>query len=182
MLLPWAPMALIDAMRGTPTWMSTHAKAVALYEQPFWRDAGLSGRIASSLGPLVEAHDHTGNEGTPAAIFGFVGWPPEARRKDTEGLRQAILDQLSECFGKAAARPLHLVVQDWAMNRRIVTDLDASQPAAHPDIGPPILRQPHLDGRIQFAVSEVSDLSPGLIEGALAIGEHVASEFLRTSL
>jgi monoamine oxidase len=180
--LPWAPMALIDAMRGTPTWMSTHAKAVALYEQPFWRDAGLSGRIASCLGPLVEAHDHTGNEGTPAAIFGFVGWPPEARRKDTEGLRQAILDQLSDCFGKAAAHPLQLVVQDWAMNRRIVTDLDISQPEDHPEVGPNILRQSHLDGRIQFAVSEVSDLSPGLIEGAFAVGETAAMELLRTNL
>jgi monoamine oxidase len=182
MHLPWAPQALIDAMRVTPTWMGTHAKAVALYERPFWRNAGLSGRIASRVGPLVEAHDHSGIEGTSAAIFGFVGWSPDQRRNDPEGLRQAILDQLSECFGKAAAHPLELVVQDWAMNPRIVTDLDVSQPADHPVVGPPILRQPHLDGRIRFAVSEASDLSPGLIEGALAIGENVALECLRTSL
>jgi len=182
MHLPWAPQALIDAMREAPTWMSTHAKAVALYERPFWRDAGLSGRIASHSGPLVEAHDHTGFDGAPAAIFGFVGWPPEQRRNDPEGLRYAILDQLSECFGEAAALPLELVVQDWAMNSHIVTELDLSQPADHPEVGPPILRQPHLDGRIWFAVSEASDLSPGLIEGALAIGEHVAFECLRTGL
>ena len=179
--MPWAPQTLIDAMRRTPTWMSTQAKAVALYERPFWRDAGLSGRVASRIGPLVEAHDHTGVDKTPAAIFGFVGWSPEKRRKDPEGLRQAILDQLSDCFGKAAGQPLELVVQDWAMNPRIVTDLDISQPAAHPDIVPPILRQPHLDGRVHFAVSEVSDLSPGLIEGALASGERAALELLATS-
>ena len=178
MRLPWAPQNLIDAMRGTPTWMATHAKAVALYERPFWREAGLSGRIASRSGPLVEAHDHTGVDNSPAAIFGFVGWPPEQRRNDPERLRQAILDQLSECFGKAAAHPFELVVQDWAMNPRIATDLDVSQPAVHPDVGPPILRCPHLDGRLRFSVSEVSDLSPGLIEGALAIGERAASELL----
>jgi monoamine oxidase len=178
MNFPWASQALIDTMRGTPTWMSTHAKAVALYERPFWRDAGLSGRIASRIGPLVEAHDHTGIKGTPAAIFGFVGWLPDLRRKDPEGLRIAILNQFSECFGKAGARPLELVVQDWAMNPHISTELDVSQPADHPAVGPPILMQPHLDGRVRFAVSEVSDLSPGLIEGALAIGEQVALEFL----
>jgi len=178
MNFPWASQALIDTMRGTPTWMSTHAKAVVLFERPFWRDAGLSGRIASRIGPLVEAHDHTGIKGTPAAIFGFVGWLPDLRRKDPEGLRLAILNQLSECFGKAGARPLELVVQDWAMNPHISTDLDVSQPADHPAVGPPILMQPHLDGRVRFAVSEVSDLSPGLIEGALAIGEQVASEFI----
>ncbi|MGJ8571400.1 MAG: flavin monoamine oxidase family protein [Hoeflea sp.] len=181
MQIPWAPQNLVDAMRGTPTWMSTHAKAIALYERPFWRDAGLSGRVASRIGPLVEVHDHTGANNTPAAIFGFVGWSPEKRRKDPEGLRQAILDQLSDCFGKAARQPLELVVQDWAMNPRIVTDLDISQPAVHPDIALPILRQPHLDGRVRFAVSEVSDLSPGLIEGALASGERAALELLATS-
>lgn len=180
MHIPWAPQALIDTMRRTPTWMSTQAKAVALYDRPFWRDAGLSGRIVSRSGPLAETHDHTPIENTPAAIFGFLGWPPEQRRKDPEGLRQAILDQLSECFGKAAARPLQLVVQDWAINPRIVTELDLSRPADHPHFGPFILRQPHLDGRIRFAVSEASDLSPGLIEGAFAIGERAASELLGT--
>lgn len=180
--LPWTPQSLIDAMRGTPTWMSTHAKAVALYDRPFWREAGLSGRIASRIGPLVEVHDHSGADSMPAALFGFVGWSPEQRQKDPVGLRQAILEQLSECFGEAAAHPLELVVQDWAMNPRIATDLDFSQPATHPDVGPPILRYPHLDGRLRFAVSEVSDLSPGLIEGALAIGERAALELLGKSL
>jgi len=182
MQLPWAPKALIDAMQRTPTWMSTHAKAVAVYERPFWRDSGLSGRIASRIGPLAEAHDHSGIDGTPAAIFGFVGWQPERRRSEPEALRQAILDQLSESFGEGAAQPLQLVVQDWAMNRRIVTDLDLTHPANHPDVGPRKLRQPCLDDRIRFAVSEVSDLSPGLIEGALAIGERVAAELLETRL
>ncbi len=162
--------------------MSTQAKAVALYERPFWRDAGLSGRIASKIGPLVEAHDHTSADNTTAAIFGFVGWPPEARRKDPDGLRQAILDQLAECFGKAAASPLLLVIQDWALNPHIVTELDLSLPESHPEVGPDILRKSHLDGRIHFAVSEVANTSPGLIEGALAIGEHVAFECLRAGL
>ncbi len=178
--LPWAPSNLINAMLSTPTWMATHAKAVVLYERPFWRDAGLSGRIASRSGPLIEAHDHTGVDLTSAAIFGFVSWSPEQRRNDPEGLRQAILDQLSECFGKAALCPTKLVVEDWAANPRIVTDLDVSHPAAHPDVGPAVLRQPHLDGRVRFAVSEVSELSPGLIEGALAIGESVDAKVFGT--
>lgn len=179
--LPWAQETLLGAMQATPTWMSTQAKAVALYERPFWRDAGLSGRVVSRIGPLFEAHDHSCVENAPAAIFGFVGWSPEQRQKDPEGLRQAILDQLSQCFGKAAGQPLELVVQDWAMNRLVVTDLDLSQPAEHPDVVSPVLRQPHLDGRVRFAVSEASELSPGLIEGALAAGERAALELLEAS-
>ena len=174
--MPWAPQALIDAMRRTPTWMSTHAKAIALYDRPFWRDARLAGRIASRTGPLLEAHDHSGANGSPAAIFGFVGWPPEIRKQDPERLRRAILNQLAECFGPSAADPIDLVVQDWATNRNIVTDIDLSQPPTHPEVGPDILRQAHLGGRVRFAVSEVSEVSPGLIEGALAAGERVARE------
>lgn len=172
--LPWASPALMSAMRATPTWMSTHAKAVALYNRPFWRDAGLSGRIASRLGPLIEVHDHSGINGTPAALFGFVGWPPERRASDPEGLRKAILGQLSACLGDEAAHPLELVIQDWATKPEIVTKQDLSQPSDHPDMGPAVLRQPYLDGRVLFAVSEVSNTSPGLLEGALAIGEQVA--------
>jgi monoamine oxidase len=176
--LPWAPASLLDALSGMPTWMSSQAKAVAVYERPFWRDAGLSGRIVSRNGPLFEAHDHCSADNTTAAIFGFVSWSPEHRKKDPEGLRQAILDQLSASFGTAAGHPIDLVVQDWAANARITTGMDLSQPAQHPDLAPAVLRQPHLDGRLRFAVSEVSEISPGLIEGALAAGEQAASELL----
>lgn len=176
--LPWAPPDLTQAMRRTPTWMSAQAKAVAVYARPFWRAAGLSGRIASRLGPLVEAHDHTAAEGGPAAIFGFVGWSPEDRRTDPEGLRVAILDQLVRCFGPEAGAPLVLSVQDWALNPLIATDLDRTGGGAHPEVGPPVLRQGHLEGRVRFAVSEAAEVSPGLIEGALAAGEAAARGIL----
>ncbi len=138
----------------------------------------MAGRIASRVGPLVEAHDHSGVDGTPAAIFGFVGWPADIRQQDPEQVRQAILNQLVECFGPEAAHPRDLVVQDWATNPNIVTDLDLSKPANHPDVGPEILRQAHLDGRVRFAVSETSEISPGLIEGALSAGEKAARDVL----
>ena len=134
--MPWAPPSLIKAMRETPTWMSSHAKAVVIYDRPFWRDAGLSGRIASRTGPLVEVHDHTCAEMKPGALFGFVGWSPEQRQSSPAQLRQEILDQLSDCLGKAAANPLQLVIQDWATNPQIVTELDLAQPVHHPDVGP----------------------------------------------
>lgn len=179
--MPWVPRALRDLMRRTPTWMSTHAKAVAFYDRPFWRDAGLSGRIASRSGPLLEAHDHSGKDDGPAAIFGFVGWPPHLRHMDPDGLKQGILDQLSDCLGPSAANPKDLVVQDWATNPHIVSNLDLSEPAHHPGIGPALLRQPHLGGRVRFAVSEVSEVSPGLIEGALAAGERAALDLISSA-
>ena len=178
--LPWASHSILQAMRNTPTWMSTHAKAVVLYEGPFWRDLGLSGRIASQTGPLVEAHDHTNADMKSAALFGFVGWSPAQRQSAPKRLQQEILNQLSDCFGDAAAHPIDLVIQDWSTNPYIVTDLDLAQTRNHPEVGPSILQEKQLDGRVWFAVSEVSERSPGLIEGALAIGESAALDLLQT--
>lgn len=179
--IPDLPEDLLHCMQTTPTWMAQQAKVVASFKAPFWRDAGLSGRVASRAGPLVEIHDHTPADETCAALFGFVGWPPAARASDPEGLKTAILDQLARCFGRGAERPEDLLVQDWSTERLICSRADLMGPPAHPDVGPNLLRRGHLGGRLWLAVSETSDVSPGLIEGALNAGE-TAAERLRSTL
>jgi monoamine oxidase len=171
--IPHAPAALLQAMRATPTWMAGQAKAVILYGRPFWRDMGLSGRIASRLGPLSEVHDHSTAQGQ-AALFGFVGWPPPAR--DPAALEAAIHAQLSRCFGAAAPQPDRIHVQDWARDPLICTAADHA--GAHPDLPAAILRQPHLDGRLRIAIAETSAQSPGLIAGALEAGQAAANSLL----
>ncbi|WP_245283095.1 FAD-dependent oxidoreductase [Aureimonas altamirensis] len=68
----------LQRWRDTPTWMVPHAKVFAIYDRPFWRDAGLSGTAQSMVGPLVEIHDATTASGH-AALFGFVGVNAEQR-------------------------------------------------------------------------------------------------------
>ncbi|NNJ76541.1 MAG: NAD(P)-binding protein [Anderseniella sp.] len=175
---PALPDALAHAMRATPTWMSVHAKALIVYPTAFWRENGLSGRIASQAGPLVEAHDISAENADPAALFGFVGWPHDMRAANKDRLDAEIIAQLVRCFGELAARPTQIHVEDWAANRFICTPGDLAEPISHPDVGPDILRQPHANGRIVFAVAETSDVSPGLIEGALAAGMRAAQQVL----
>ncbi|WP_411572506.1 flavin monoamine oxidase family protein [Tropicimonas sp. TH_r6] len=167
-------------MRRIPTWMGQQAKAVILYDQPFWRDQGLSGRVASRVGPLVEIHDHSPEGAEMGALFGFVGWPAEDRRRDAEGLRAAILEQLVRCFGLDAAQPRDLILQDWAREPLICSEIDRATPPEHPVVGPDVLRDCHLDNRLWFAGSETSNISPGLIEGALVAGETTARRVLST--
>lgn len=174
---PSLPSGMVSAMQATATWMSVHAKALIVYDTAFWREAGLSGRIASRAGPLVEAHDISAERGTPAAIFGFVGWPHEMRAMHSGELETGIIHQLVRCFGDKAGRPSHLLVEDWATNPHICSPLDLARQMNHPDIGPEILRKVH--GRIQFAAAETSNISPGLIEGALAAGMRSANTILR---
>ena len=167
--------------QDTPTWMAQSAKAVALYRAPFWRDAGLSGRIASRLGPLAEAHDHTPAGAGIGAVFGFVGLDPAVRRADPAGLRAAIVTQLGRCLGPQGAHPEALHIMDWSEAALICGARDLTDPPRHPDVGPDILRAWHLSGRLRFAVSETADLSPGLIEGAFAAGEAAARAVLSQS-
>ena len=167
--------SVVRALAGLPTWMAAQAKAVIRYRTPFWRDQGLSGRIASRIGPLFEAHDHTSADGD-AALFGFISTPLEQR--DPGFLRSAIVDQLERCLGPDASRPDAVVLRDWALDPAICSTADRNEPPAHPSVGPAILRSPHLDGRLWFCGAETADQSPGLIDGALVAGENAANAAL----
>lgn len=174
---PGLPATLTGPMQATPTWMAAQAKAVAVYETPFWRDEGLSGRIASQVGPLGEAHDLSAEGGKPAALFGFVGWPVEMR-EDEDLLHEEILYQFARCFGEDAEDYTHFVIEDWAKNPFICTEVDRDETPRHPELAPDILREPYADGRIVFSVAEIGVNSPGLIEGAFDAAQTAAAHLI----
>ena len=64
--------------------MAGHAKFLATYDRPFWRDAGLSGTALSRRGPLAEMHDASPASDGPYALLGFVGIDSTARAAMTE--------------------------------------------------------------------------------------------------
>jgi len=171
--LPDIDPALRRALESTPTWMAAQAKVVAEYDRPFWREDGLSGRIASRSGPLGETHDHCPAEGAHGVIFGFPLWTA-VQRRDDYALRQATIAQLVRCLGPTAATLRALHIQDWATNPFICSAGDLAAPSVPPEPAAPLLRATHVRGRLAFAVSETSDISPGLIEGALISGERAA--------
>lgn len=178
--MPELPAALTRALEATPTWMAPHAKVVALYEKPFWREKGLSGRIASQSGPIVEGHDHCGADGSPAALFGFIGWPHDMRVEAGSDLKQHVQAQLLRCFGPGSPDPLSIHIEDWASDLLVARPPDLTGPGAHPEVGPEILREPHIDGRVWFAGSETARQSPGLVEGAFDAAEQTVAAIMRT--
>jgi len=182
-MIDWSGLineSLVGEMRGAATWMATQAKATIFYDKPFWREQGFSGRIASRIGPLAEVHDHCGNDGSPAALFGFVGWPPEARlERDLGG---AIADQLVRCFGEEAAGFTHMEIRDWAACPTICSWLDLDTPPSHPDRLQQGIRSGQCDNSLFFAVAETAGESPGLIDGALEAGERAARQVLESQV
>ncbi|AQS47363.1 amine oxidase [Thioclava nitratireducens] len=166
----------MQALRATPTWMAGHAKFVAVYERPFWREAGLSGDAMSQRGPLAEIHDASGAEGSPAALFGFLGVPARARIGQGETIEAMALAQLARIFGPEAANPLTYALEDWAMAPETATEADFEPLRFHPDYGlPPVLRGLH-DGHVHLSSSETAPEMGGYMEGALAAAERVARE------
>lgn len=78
---PTLPKTIQQQWQATATWMAPHAKYIAVYDRPFWREQGLSGQVHSQVGPMVEIHDISDEQGTFGALFGFIGLSAKARQQ-----------------------------------------------------------------------------------------------------
>ncbi|SNR92467.1 Flavin containing amine oxidoreductase [Blastococcus mobilis] len=167
---PTLPEPIADLAADTAVWMGGVVKAVAVYDQPFWRSAGLSGSAMSHVGPFRELHDHSGPDG-PFALFGFA----VADRLDgapAEQIGAAFSGQLVRLFGPAAAEPRALHVTNWSQER--YTSPQAPSLRASTDrYGHPLFQQ-LVGGRIHWASTETATDYAGHIEGAIRAGIQAA--------
>lgn len=172
---PALPVELTQHWRDAPTWMAGHAKFLALYPEPFWRLAGLSGSAVSQAGPLAEVHDASDAEGQQAALFGFVGVPVAWRRRmGRQPLIDASVAQLGRLFGAPALMPQAVHLQDWAEDVDTATPADASPAAAHPAPMSTALPAPWCN-RVHLAGSEFAPSFPGYLEGAVLAAERAVA-------
>jgi len=177
-LAPSLPPAAARRWRDAATWMAPHAKFFALYDQPFWRDAGLSGTAQSMVGPLVEIHDATTASGT-AALFGFCGIGADRRAAMGEAtLAQACLEQLARLFGPEAARPSATLFKDWAADAWTAT-ADDRNPTGHPLPGAIAWVTGPWQERLSLGGSETSTTAPGYLAGAVDAAERAAAETMK---
>ena len=166
--------AQIRGLTEVPTWMAGHAKFVAVYTTPFWRDEGLSGDAMSQSGPLVEIHDASPRSGYPGALFGFYGVPAEIRRDHPEALAQATIAQIERLFGPAARDTRHTCLQDWAFEPETASPDDRAPPTSHPEYGPLPAFESAWDGRLLLGGSETARTFGGYMEGALERSAELA--------
>ncbi|MGX9356807.1 flavin monoamine oxidase family protein [Roseobacteraceae bacterium S113] len=172
---PALPPKALEAMKQVPTWMAGQAKALAVYDTPFWRDAGLSGDAMSRHGPMVEIHDASPSHGGPYGLFGFIG-VPAASRADEAVLREHVLAQLTRLFGTQAGTPQALFIKDWAFDPFTATEADKAPLFAHPSYGLPKAMTDLWHDRLLFAGTEVAPNFGGFIEGALEASENVLEQ------
>jgi monoamine oxidase len=156
----------------------TLTKVAAVYTEPFWRAAGLTGQAITTGGPISATFDDSPPDGSPGVIFGFVGGD-QARDfslLSAAGRRQAVLQQLAAFFGPAALQPSDYFETQWASEQ-----WSRGCPVA---IAPPGLlvsygewiRKPI--GSIHWAGTETSTYWAGYLDGAVRSGERAAREVL----
>ncbi|WP_102260999.1 flavin monoamine oxidase family protein [Mesobacillus jeotgali] len=175
---PKLPDGLMTSLKDKPTWMAGQAKAVAVYERPFWRDAGLSGQVTSWAGPLQEIHDASPDTGY-GALFGFLGLPAKVRHElGEEHTLRLVIDQLTRLFGPSAEKPIALFYKDWSSDLDTAVEEDALPLTSFPDYGLPA-GMSSWEKRVVFAGTETAPGHGGHLEGALQAAERAASEVLK---
>lgn len=176
---PAMPATTIERWVETPTWMAPHAKYIALYDHPFWREAGLSGMAQSHVGPMVEIHDASDSHGS-AALFGFIGLPVTARQSVDEA---TLLDrcrlQMVRLFGKQAETPQAHYIKDWAADPLTATHRDYDSRQGHFSRGHSKLAQDAWSPHLFVAGTEASVEHNGYMEGALESAESAVEKLRR---
>lgn len=175
-LSPALPKKVQQKFASTATWMAAHAKFFAIYDTPFWREAGLSGSASSQIGPLAEIHDASTVDGT-GALFGFVGVDAHTRQSaGHELIKSLAVKQLVRIYGEQAAQPIDVKLVDWSQETMTATDADKIAPNAHPHYGLRDVQSalaPVYQQGWYFAGTEVAEENGGYIEGALEAAEAV---------
>lgn len=150
------------AASAVAVWMGAITKAVACYEESFWRDRGLSGFASCPRGPFHEIHDMSGPDGRPAMLFGFGQSAPIGRRLSAADF----VEQLTTVLGPEAARPIHALERDWGQEPWTTPEVWPAS-TRYDLFGAHALQRPSWDGRLLWTSTETASVAPGHLEGAL---------------
>ena len=174
---PALPARRDQLMQRMP--MGSVIKVNAVYDEPFWRQEGLSGRAGSDEGPIRTVFDNTPKSGSPGILIGFIEGK-DAR--DLSGVaeperREAALGSLARYFGDQAAKPVRYIERDWTIEPYSRGCYGAFMaPGTMTQYGS-ALRE--LSGRIHWAGTETSTVFAGYMDGAVRSGERAAAEVLQ---
>jgi monoamine oxidase len=160
--------------------MGSVIKTMSIYDEPFWREDGLSGSAISLPGPAQVIFDNTPPNGSPGVLLGFLeaddarvlGRVSEAER------REAVVGGLARIFGPRAAKPSGYVEKNWSAepySRGCYAGVLG--PGAWTSYGT-FLREP-ID-RIHWAGTETATRWMGYFDGAVQSGKRAAAEVMRT--
>jgi monoamine oxidase len=153
-------------------------KCMAIYDEPFWREDGLSGMATSDTGPAKIVFDNSPPDGSPGVLLGFLEGE-RARvigRLPAEERRRLIVDGLARLFGPKASKPANFVERSWAEEEWTRGCYGCYMPpGAWTSYGDALRAQ---IGRIHWAGAETATVWNGYMDGAVQSGVRAAEEAL----
>jgi monoamine oxidase len=158
--------------------IGTLMKVDAVYDRPFWRDAGLNGQMVSTVGPVRYGVDNSPPDGSPGVLMGFVGGNELRRLAGVSPAvrRQVVLESFARGFGPQALRPRAYFELNWS-NERYTRGCPVGlcTPGTLTEVGA-ALREPV--GHIHWAGTETAAHWNGYMDGAVRAGKRAAKEVL----
>ena len=158
--------------------MGTVYKCMAVYDKPFWREAGLSGMATSDTGPVKLTFDNSPPDGSPGVLLGFIeGQEARDFAGTSRGDRKAaVIDCFARYFGDEARNATDYVDKSWSADRW-------SRGCYVGFMAPGVLlgyrdaiRSPV--GEIHWAGTETATEWAGYMDGAIQSGIRAADEVL----
>jgi monoamine oxidase len=173
---PLLPPLRLELLQRLP--LGALMKCDAVYSQPFWRDAGLSGMGLIDTGPVRVTFDNSPPDASVGVLMAFVGgstWRDWGNRPTGER-RTAVLQAFAKIVGAQALRPIDYVEHDWTHERWSTGGpTSVAAPGVIYSYGAQI-RQPV--GRVHWAGTETATYWSGYMDGAVRAGERAAHEVL----
>jgi len=156
--------------------LGTVVKCMAIYDEPFWRNEGLSGQGTSDTGPAKLTFDNSPPDGSPGVLLGFLEGrrAREFGRLGAQERRAAVVAGFARLFGSRAARPDAYVERLWAEEEWSRGCYGCHMPTGAWTAYGPALREPV--GPIHWAGAEYSTVWNGYMDGAVRSGELAAAQ------
>jgi monoamine oxidase len=158
--------------------LGTVAKCMAIYDEPFWREEGLSGQATREHGPVRLTYDNSPPDGSPGVLLGFLEGrhARELGRMPAHARRAAVVGCFVRLFGPRAATPDGYVERLWAEEEWTRGCYGCHMPTGAWTGYGPALREPI--GPLHWAGAEYATVWNGYMEGAVRSGERAAREAL----
>lgn len=161
------------------TRMGSVTKYCLVYREPFWKQAGLSGALWSTSGPVSVCYDTTpaGSDHGVLSALSVAGAAERLAPLPPEQRKQSVVEALAIHLGPAAKTPLEFFETSWADEPYVGGGYSVTLPRGAFSRGPAVFREPH--GLIHFAGTETASEYPGYMEGAVESAERVSREVLQ---
>ena len=172
------PMPGIRDQLTQRSFMGSVIKVHAVYDRPFWREAGLSGHATSDAGLVHVTFDQSHPDRGEGVIVGFIDsrHALSAARLPAEERRSAVIADLVRLFGDDAAGPTAYYERAWfeeEWSRGCYVGI--MTPGTWSQLGS-ALREPV--GPIHWAGTETATVWNGYMDGAIRSGEAAAEAVL----